>query len=167
MSIIEQTSPLNLVRRIAIVTGASSTVGAAVCRTLLKHNACVLGIDTVPIHSTLNARLGTHMQFYQGDVTECSAIDIIRACRTKFEDRSNIDALINLVPVEGDHLTDEVVKIMTSQNGGAVLNVVGNVDTVADGAKAADTASGHRIVGSPSQPPNIYCIGCGEIERIS
>lgn len=133
MSIIERTNPLNLQYKICVVTNASSPLGVVICKTLLKANALVLGIDTHPRDHSLNAGLGTHFQFEQVDIKQLeSPKKIIEASQEKFESLGGkFDALVNLVEKEDDddvagiaNLTKAIGNVMRRESGqGSIITV--------------------------------------------
>lgn len=133
MSIIERTNPLNLQYKICVVTNASSPLGVVICKTLLKANALVLGIDTRPRDHSLNAGLGTHFQFEQVDIKELQTPKkIIEASQEKFESLGGkFDALVNLVEKEEDdddvagiaNLTKAIGNVMRESGQGSIITV--------------------------------------------
>lgn len=132
MSIIERTNPLNLQYKICVVTNASSPLGVVICKTLLKANALVLGIDTRPRDHSLNAGLGTHFQFEQVDIKELETPKkIIEASQEKFESLGGkFDALVNLVEKEDDddvagiaNLTKAIGNVMRESRQGSIITV--------------------------------------------
>ena len=150
MSIIERTNPLNLQYRICIVTSASSPLGVIICKTLLKANAFVLGVDSRPKHQSLNAGLGTHFQFLQSDASDAkTAEEIIAAAKLKFDGKERIDALVNLV---GDDHGGQRVSARLSKLAGQVMASAGtgSIIYVADGdgdqrARLARAKSGNGV----------------------
>ncbi len=170
MSITQRDSPLNLVTRVAIVTGASSPLGIVVCKTLLKANALVLGTDIKDKNPSLNSGYGTHFQFHQCDLTGPGAPAAILAhCRERFG-LERVDILLNIASIgDGWHAIDtvgnevwdrvmalnltaparligECVKVMREQNGGCIVNVVGQAGTSGVAGGVAVTASRHGLV---------------------
>lgn len=134
MSIIERTNPLNLQYKICVVTNASSPLGVVICKTLLKANALVLGIDTRPRDHSLNAGLGTHFQFEQVDIKELKTPkSIIEASQEKFESLGGkFDALVNLVEKDDDdddnvagiaNLTKAIGNVMRESGRGSIITV--------------------------------------------
>lgn len=139
MSIIERTNPLNLQYKICVVTNASSPLGVVICKTLLKANALVLGIDKRPRDHSLNAGLGTHFQFEQVDIKELETPKkIIEASQEKFESLGGkFDALVNLVEKEDDdddvagiaNLTKAIGNVMRESGQGSIITVApGNAE---------------------------------------
>lgn len=138
MSIIPRESPLNLSYRVAVVTSAFTPLGVVVCKTLLKANALVLGLD-VPARRcepSLNAGLGTHFQYLTCDwFADGSAEEVLEAARKKF----GVDRLDLLVHVEEksqdarakghDHVPQALMaacaKAMRAQHGGVVISIIG------------------------------------------
>jgi len=57
------THPLNLIGKVAVVTSASTPLGAAIIRALLNSNAFVLGLSTSPPHQTTSFTVASHFQF--------------------------------------------------------------------------------------------------------
>lgn len=105
-----------------------------ICKTLLKANALVLGIDTRPRDHSLNAGLGTHFQFEQVDITELETPKkIIEASQEKFESLGGkFDALVNLVEKEDDddddvagiaNLTKAIGNVMRESGQGSIITV--------------------------------------------
>ena len=133
MSIIARDAPINLQYRICVVTSASSPLGVVLSKTLLKANAFVLGVDTVPIDPSLNAGLGTHFQFEQRNVQdEQTPKQLIDAAKEKFG-LENIDALVNIVGKQSDavglgQLSNAIGQVMAQQKKGTIVNVPGNVE---------------------------------------
>nr|OQO10887.1 hypothetical protein B0A51_16693 [Rachicladosporium sp. CCFEE 5018] len=139
MSIIERNSPLNLQYKVCIVTNASSPLGVVICKTLLKANALVLGVDDKVRDHSLNAGLGTHFQFEQVDIHAPNAADrVIDSAKRKFEGLGGggrVDALINLLAedaasdgkgkdVEGfKKLSLANGEVMKEGNGGSIVVV--------------------------------------------
>lgn len=134
MSIIEKSNPLNLQYRVCIVTSASTPLGVIVCKTLLKANALVLGIDARPKDHTLNAGLGTHFQFEQCSVGDRGTPErVIEAARKKFG-LERIDALVNIVEegkevnLEGlTRLGEAVGHGMAQEGRGSIIIVLGGI----------------------------------------
>lgn len=136
MSIIERSNPLNLQYNICLVTSASSPLGVRVCKSLLKANALVLGIDNTERDPTLNAGLGTHFQFEECDITDGStAAKVVAAAKEKFG-LARIDVLVNVV----DHshqkdlsgfqkLTEEATAAMKLQGKGSVITLTNDVES--------------------------------------
>ncbi|KAK5697146.1 hypothetical protein LTR97_007281 [Elasticomyces elasticus] len=130
MSIISRSNPLNLKYRICIVTAASSALGIIICKTLLKANAFVLGIDTRPQDHSLNAGLGTHFQFLQCDVQEEGAAQkVVAAAREKFDGIERIDVLVTLADTGGEidglgRLSEVVGGVMAHEGRGSVIHIL-------------------------------------------
>lgn len=127
MSIIERTNPLNLQYKICIVTNASSPLGVVICKTLLKANALVLGIDTRPRDHSLDVDL------FELDIKELETPkNIIEASQEKFESLGGrFDALVNLVEKEDDdddvagiaNLTKVIGNVMRETGQGSIITV--------------------------------------------
>ncbi|KAK6381206.1 hypothetical protein LTR65_000964 [Meristemomyces frigidus] len=139
MSIIEKSNPLNLQYRVCIVTSASSPLGVIVCKTLLKANALVLGIDSRPKDHSLNAALGTHFQFEQCDVYDEGTPERIVAAAAKKFGVERLDALVNIVEegktasLEGLRSFSEVVgKAMAQEGRGSIITVLGSEAVLGD-----------------------------------
>ncbi|KAK6417482.1 hypothetical protein LTR95_017331 [Oleoguttula sp. CCFEE 5521] len=141
MSIIERNSPLNLQYKVCIVTNASSPLGVVICKTLLKANALVLGVDDKVRDHSLNAGLGTHFQFEQVDLQGSdAAAAIIESAKRKFEGLGGggrVDALVDLVDEEGGDgkakdleglrkLSLAIGEVMKEGNGGSIVVVPSN-----------------------------------------
>ncbi|KAK5746480.1 hypothetical protein LTR17_000860 [Elasticomyces elasticus] len=130
MSIISRSNPLNLRYRICIVTAASSALGIIICKTLLKANAFVLGIDTRSKDPSLNAGLGTHFQFLQCDVQEEGAAEkVVAAAREKFDGIERIDVLVTLADTGGEidglgRLSEVVGGVMAQEGRGSVIHIL-------------------------------------------
>ncbi|KAK4891823.1 hypothetical protein LTR27_009675 [Elasticomyces elasticus] len=130
MSIISRSNPLNLQYRICIVTAASSALGIIICKTLLKANAFVLGIDTRPKDPSLNAGQGTHFQFLQCDVQEAGAPQkVVDAARENFDGIERVDVLITLAETEGevdgfDRLSELVGPVMAEEGRGSIIHIL-------------------------------------------
>ncbi|KAK5710588.1 hypothetical protein LTR15_012917 [Elasticomyces elasticus] len=130
MSIISRSNPLNLQYRICIVTAASSALGIIICKTLLKANAFVLGIDTGPKDASLNAGQGTHFQFLQCDVQEEEAAQrVVAAAREKFDGIERIDVLVTLADTGGEidglgRLSEVVWPVMAQEGRGSIIHIL-------------------------------------------
>ena len=153
MSIIKRSNPLNLQYRVCIVTSASTALGVVICKTLLKANALVLGLDSRPKHDSLNAGLGTHFQFEQCNLKDDGvAGKLIAAAREKFGVES-LDVLVN-VAEEGEeadleglrNLTEVVGEVMDRERSGSIVNII--VD-----APSAEQSQYNTVVGlAPVEP---------------
>lgn len=160
MSIIERTNPLNLQYKICVVTNASSPLGVVICKTLLKANALVLGIDTRPRDHSLNAGLGTHFQFEQVDIKKLETPKkIIEASQEKFESLGGkFDALVNLVEKEDDDDDDDDDVAGIANLTKAIGNVMresgqGSIITVAPGSvEERESQSKRQMVCESSAP---------------
>ncbi|KAM3415041.1 hypothetical protein BST61_g10176 [Cercospora zeina] len=143
MSIIEKTNPLNLQYKVCVVTDASTPLGVVICKTLLKANALVLGIDKNARDHSLNAALGTHFQFEQRDISDPETPkDIITASQKKFDSLGGkFDALVNLVGEdEADlgglqNLSKVLGDVMREAGQGSIIAVPGNVES-SDGSRS-------------------------------
>lgn len=135
MSIIERSNPLNLQYRICIVTGASSSLGTIICKTLLKANAFVFGVDTKLKDDSLNAGVGMHFQFEKCDLADSgSAERTIEAVRERFR-LERLDILVNVVEEARKHdwkgvtdLSNAVGQVMAREGHGCVINVLESGD---------------------------------------
>jgi hypothetical protein len=114
---------------VAIVTSASTDLGAQTCSTLLRHNALVLGIDEEPVmqkdHRLFSA-LNTHFQTLQMDLGDESAVQkMIDHVKDRFS-KEAFDILITFG--EGEEsikLRREIAELMSQRGGGGViLNVL-------------------------------------------
>ena len=148
MSIIERSNPLNLQYRVCIVTSASTPLGVIICKTLLKANALVLGVDNKPKDKSLNAGLGTHFQFESCDLEEEDVSErIIEAARKKFGGVERIDGLVNIIEEEDDleglrRLSDAVGEVMDKERKGSIVNVLGGSDGVEERTAVGWLAAG-------------------------
>jgi len=139
MSIIPRESPLNLSYRVAIVTSAFTPLGVIVCKTLLKANALVLGLD-VPARQrepSLNAGLGTHFQYLTCDWSaDGAAEEVLDAARMKFgverldllvhvEEKSQDDCARGPEPLA---LMEACAEAMRTQDGGAIISIIGQAN---------------------------------------
>nr|POE96477.1 hypothetical protein CFP56_56527 [Quercus suber] len=135
MSIIERSNPLHLQYRVCIVTSASSTLGVIVCKTLLKANALVLGVDDHAKDVSLNAGLGTHFQFEQCDINhDQTPTHLIKVAETAFG-TDRLDVLVNLVDREDlqgyQSLCRTVGNVMKARGTGSIVNIlVNSIDDV-------------------------------------
>jgi NAD(P)-dependent dehydrogenase (short-subunit alcohol dehydrogenase family) len=145
MSIIERTNPLNLQYRVCVVTSAFSPLGVIICKTLLKANALVLGIDTRPRDESLNAGLGTHFQCENCDVNDSDVPErIVEAAKEKYG-VERMDVLVNVLDagkeddLEGlEKMSRRLVEVMAKERTGSVVTVLGDVEGVEESkAKAA------------------------------
>jgi hypothetical protein len=156
---------------VAIVTSASSHIGAAICRVLLRHNALVLGVDSIPIHKSLNAGAGTHFQFLQYEGGEVDLEEkILEVSRLKFG-LERVDVLVCLEG-RGDHnehshgemglqqvrLIEEMVGPMKESGGGIMLNIIGERAMQAGGSRG-DGTEGIHLVSTAERKPFLmrYC----------
>jgi NADP-dependent 3-hydroxy acid dehydrogenase YdfG len=137
MSIIERSNPINLQYRVAVVTSASTPLGVIICKTLLKANAFVVGIDSRRKDHSLNAGEGTHFQFVERDVNNKDVPEaVIELARKTFYGKS-ANVLVNVVEEgkEGDldglkRLTQAIGEVMQREKEGCIVNVLGAVDGV-------------------------------------
>lgn len=135
MSIISRENPLNLQHQVCVVTSASSPLGVRVCKTLLKANAFVLGIDSKTRDATLNAGLGTHFQFEERTLDGKDAAEkIVASAKEKFG-VEKLDVLVNLVEkgkesdlAGNEALTDAAIVSMRQQGKGSVISVSEDVE---------------------------------------
>lgn len=128
MSIIEKSNPLNLQYRVCIVTSAASPLGVIICKTLLKANALVLGLDTNVKHASLNAGLGTHFQFEQCDLQDSQTPErALKAAREAFG-TDRVDVLVNVLDggaLKGyENLSQAVGDLMREERRGSIVNVL-------------------------------------------
>lgn len=145
MSIIERTNPLNLQYKVCVVTNASTPLGVVICKTLLKANALVLGIDKNARDHSLNAGLGTHFQFEQRDLNDPdTAKEIIAASVKKFDSLGGkFDALVNLVgedetDLDGiSNLTKGLGDVMKEAGRGSIITVPGKFEGSDEGRSQA------------------------------
>jgi hypothetical protein len=141
MSIIERSNPLNLSYQICIVSGASSELGTIICKTLLKANAFVFGVDTTPKHDSLNAGMAMHFGFEECDLAHAgSAEKVIESVRVKHK-TDRIDLLVNIVEDDRDgkwkgvsNLSKAVSHVMSGDGKGRVISVIGNDHVAKDEA---------------------------------
>jgi NAD(P)-dependent dehydrogenase (short-subunit alcohol dehydrogenase family) len=117
---------------VAIITSASSSLGAAICRSLLNSNALVLGLDTVPAHKTTSASGGSHFQFLQYDAKK--GLEDGRVILEKLRSvylKDGVDLWIDVVGEGKGELEigglNEVIEGMSEREEGLVLSVVGDV----------------------------------------
>ena len=137
MSIIERSNPINLQYRVAVVTSASTPLGVIICKTLLKANAFVIGLDSREKDHSLNAAEGTHFQFVKRDANDKDVSEaVIELARKRFYGKS-VNVLVNVVEEgkEGElnglkKLTQTVGEEMQREKEGCIVNVVGAVDGV-------------------------------------
>ncbi|KAK4554785.1 hypothetical protein LTR86_008287 [Recurvomyces mirabilis] len=124
MSIIPRDSPLNLQYRICIVTSASSVLGIVVCKTLLKANALVLGIDDQKQDHSLSSAPGTHFQFLQCSI-ESASEQVVKVVAEKFEGSERVDVLICLGHGHGESaLAETVGGFMCKGDGGSIVHIL-------------------------------------------
>ena len=137
MSIIERSNPINLQYRVAVVTSASTPLGVIICKTLLKANAFVIGIDARQKDHSLNSGTYTHFQFVHRDVNdEDLPQDVIDFARATFYGK-DVRVLVNVVEggKEGDldglkRLTQSIGESMQREREGSIVNVLGAVDAL-------------------------------------
>jgi NAD(P)-dependent dehydrogenase (short-subunit alcohol dehydrogenase family) len=136
MSIIARTNPLNLQYRVCVVTSAFSPLGVIICKTLLKANALVLGIDTRPQDESLNAGLGTHFQCEICDVNDPDTPKrIVEAAIEKYG-VERMDVLVNVLEAgrEGvglerlGRLSRGLAEVMAKERKGSIVTVLGDVE---------------------------------------
>ncbi|KAK5136964.1 hypothetical protein LTR08_001471 [Meristemomyces frigidus] len=127
MSRIERSNPLNLQYRVCIVTSASTPLGVIICKTVLKANALVLGVDYRPKDHSLNVGLRTHFQFEQCDLHDERAAEKIVEAARKRHGLERLDVLVNVVEEgKGDELdglktlSEVVGTVMESEGKGTV-----------------------------------------------
>lgn len=131
MSIIERSNPLNLSYQICIVSGASSELGTIICKTLLKANAFVYGVDSYPKHDSLNAGMAMHFGFEEGNLVDSGAAEkIIESVRVKHK-TDRLDLLVNVVENANQlsgltNLSTAVGAVMPNEGKGRIINVLGN-----------------------------------------
>ena len=118
----------NLHPTVAIVTSASTPLGAQTCRTLLRHNALVLGVDSEPVtekQHRLFSALGTHFQTLQLSLDDEDAVErMVEHSKERFW-KEGFDVLITFGDGEGGiRVSREVASIMSETGGGVVLNVM-------------------------------------------
>lgn len=126
MSIIERDNPLNLQFQVCVVTAAGSPLGVVICKTLLKANAFVLGVDTHPKHDSLNAGLGTHFQFLNCDVTHPDTPKKIIETAREAYGLERVDGLVNVMMEPGNEskgLNEAVAEIMVGQHHGSIVSI--------------------------------------------
>jgi NAD(P)-dependent dehydrogenase (short-subunit alcohol dehydrogenase family) len=114
---------------VAIITSASSSLGAAICRSLLNSNALVLGLDTVPAHDTTSASGGSHFQFLQYDEKKGlgDGNEILEKLRSVFL-KDEVAFWIDVVGELRIGGLKEVVEGMSERGEGLVLSVVGDAE---------------------------------------
>jgi hypothetical protein len=141
---------------VAIVTSASTDLGAQTCRTLLRHNASVLGIDEEPVtgkdHRLFSA-LNPHFQTLQmGLGDENASQKMIDRIKGRFW-KEGFDILITFGEGEESiRLRREIAKLLSQTNGGVIMNVldegsVGQSQDIAELAKqSGDTGVRASVV---------------------
>jgi hypothetical protein len=110
------------------VTSASTPLGAQTCRTLLRHNALVLGIDSDPVtekQHRLFSALGTHFQTLQLELEDEDAVPrMVEHSKERFW-KEGFDILVTFGEGEGSiKLRSEIAGIMAQTGDGVVLNVL-------------------------------------------
>lgn len=127
--------PLNLLSTLAVVSSASTSTGAAICRALLNSNALVLGVDSDEPHPSTQSSRASHFQFlkYAPEDSEkvCFKGSVVRDAEKKFG-REGIDVLV-VVKEEGSDMglngMRDVVDFMKGQEeGGLVITVYAGKD---------------------------------------
>lgn len=154
MSIIERSNPLNLSYQICIVSGASSPLGTIVCKTLLKANAFVYGVDSHPKHESLNAGMAMHFGFEECDLSDAGVAEqIITGAKTKHR-KDRIDVLVNVIEdgTESEwkgisNLSKAVGEIMADEGKGRMINVVGSEKVSKDEAISLSKKIGEQHKG--------------------
>lgn len=124
MSIIERSNPLNLAYKIAVVTNAASIFGQITCKTLLKANALVIGIDEEMHDPSLTARPGTHFQFVQGSLEDQSIPEkVIKLSDAEFG-KDYINVLINIEAGDGKDRGSFVKSLVGKMQDGSLVNIL-------------------------------------------
>lgn len=149
-------SPTHPLPLVAIITSAASPLSSQLCRTLLRHNALVLGIDSLPVTESshrLFSALGTHFQTLQLDLEDPDAITRIVAHSENRFWKAGFDVLVTFGEGDGSvKLRREVSEIMRKSGGGVLLNVLdeGSVgqseDVVALASERASTGVRANVV---------------------
>ncbi|KAK3675955.1 hypothetical protein LTR78_004147 [Recurvomyces mirabilis] len=143
MSIIPRNSPLNLQYRICIVTSASSALGTVVCKTLLKANALVLGIDDRKQDNSLSSAPGTHFQYLQSS-TERAAEQMTQAVAEKFEGSERVDVLVCLGHGrEESTLAETVGGVMGKGDGGSIVHILEDGEGMDEARRLAGSSHSH------------------------
>jgi len=153
-------------KQIVIVTGASNGIGLATVQLLLKAGASVFGVDLAPSPTTISAKF----KFLQINLCDKSApAKIVSGCKYAFG-IGQIDALLNVAGI-GDsfqtgltldddiwdrvlsvnltaptRLSKAVLKVMTEQKSGSIVNVLSKAGISGAVAGVAYTASKHALV---------------------
>lgn len=114
----------------------------------------MLGIDSVPRHSTLTTSAGTHFQFLHCDASDIDREKIAAACQERFEGRETLNVLICCKGHEAQAkggsrevaFIEEVADVMGKQGGGIVLSVIGEGGMEDIGHAEKDEHRGSQLV---------------------
>ena len=178
--------------KVAVVTGAASGIGLAVCRAYLAAGAAVVGVDRTDVTPELLA--GPDRAVYiAGDV---GREDVHRAYTAAAVERfGRIDVMVNnagvsLVKAVHEHTPDEwdwtfdtnvkaiywsarhVIPVMLRQRSGVILNtgsISGQVGIAGQGAYAASKGAVHQMtrqmaVEYAPHGIRVNAVGCGTID---
>jgi hypothetical protein len=122
--------PLNLLSTLAVITSASFTTSAAICRALLNSNALVLGVNSREPHPSTQSSKASHFQFLRYEGGDCGKVrfkgSIVREAERGFGG-VGVDVLVVVkgdgeggVRLEGMR---DVVDVMKSEGRGLIVNV--------------------------------------------
>ena len=111
-----------------IVTSATTKLGAQTCRTLLRHNALVLGVDEWPVteqEHRLFSQLGTHFQTLQLSLGDDDAVSrMLEHCKERFW-KEGLDFLITFGEDGSVGVRNQLVQNFRQGNeGGTAVDVV-------------------------------------------
>ena len=160
-------------KRVAMVTGAGSGIGAAIARGLAAEGAVVVGVDVdeTRLHN-VQRRIevaGGLLVPVVADVTDPAAVE--RVVATAVERRGGLDLAVNNAGVGGSHGLVHEVELddwrrvidvdlnavfygmkyegaaMLASGGGAIVNVSSMLGLVGDADAVAYTAAKHGVAG--------------------
>lgn len=114
-------------RLVGIVTSASTKLGAQTCRTLLRYNALVLGIDESPVteeEHRLFSQVGTHFQTLQLSLKEDDVVPRMLAhCKERFW-KEGLDFVITFGEDGSAELRSSLAGNLREGDGGAIVDVL-------------------------------------------
>ena len=163
--------------KVAIVTGAASGIGAAICRRFTADGASVLAAD-VKAEALQHYAGEEHIATFAGDVTNGDDVDAM--VRAAVEEFGKLDVLVNCAGIMDGFLpvaevTDEmwnrvlavnltgpmllsraVVKHWLESGGGTIVNVASVGGLFGARAGVAYTASKHGVIGLTKNTAAVY-----------
>ena len=163
--------------KVAIVTGAASGIGAAICARFVEEGASVVAVD-VKAEALEHYQGEEQVAAFTGDVTRAADVDAM--VRTAIDRFGKLDVLVNnagimdgFMPVA--EVTDEmwnrvlavnltgpmmlsraVVKHLLESGGGTIVNLASVGGLFGSRAGVAYTASKHGVIGLTKNTAAVY-----------